>query len=276
MNDTDMLDESSEHVMRTRRRRRDYKSLEDGKDEAGKATRSKTRTRAAKEPKINRNHIVSINTAASKGGQAYEEEAPPVQNSAPSDRGRTSGRWTSEEHKKFVEALKKFGKHWKKVEEYIQTRSGAQIRSHAQKYFLKIQKEYPDEDPYDVFLDKTPEVLEDTIFMKNKGESEDGVSLNSRVTRNHLQPQSPKVKHTEEMKEGNLPNDQESVDFSRSIQQMLARKKNKTVERPQFPVYNSPNKDLLSIRAFLDHVKSGVPHGNSPFTGKTPDGMCLF
>ncbi|TNV84049.1 hypothetical protein FGO68_gene4967 [Halteria grandinella] len=54
--------------------------------------------------------------------------------------GKTAGRWTKEEHKKFVQALKNFGKDWKRVEEFVQTRSGAQIRSHAQKYFIRIQK----------------------------------------------------------------------------------------------------------------------------------------
>jgi len=34
-----------------------------------------------------------------------------------------------------------FGKDWKKVEDFIGTRTGAQIRSHAQKYFLRIEKE---------------------------------------------------------------------------------------------------------------------------------------
>ena len=38
-------------------------------------------------------------------------------------------------------ALKLYGKDWKKVEDYIGTRTGAQIRSHAQKYFLRIEKE---------------------------------------------------------------------------------------------------------------------------------------
>mmetsp|Transcript_17443 Transcript_17443/g.16648 ORF Transcript_17443/g.16648 Transcript_17443/m.16648 type:complete len:90 (-) Transcript_17443:805-1074(-) len=42
--------------------------------------------------------------------------------------------------------MKIFGKDWKKVEEYIGTRTGAQIRSHAQKYFQRIEKELNGED----------------------------------------------------------------------------------------------------------------------------------
>ena len=52
----------------------------------------------------------------------------------------SAGRWTEEEHNRFLEALDKFGKDWKKVQEYIETRNSSQIRSHAQKYFNKLLK----------------------------------------------------------------------------------------------------------------------------------------
>lgn len=58
-----------------------------------------------------------------------------------SSNSRIAGRWTKEEHQRFVEALKIYGKNWKKVEEHVASRSGAQIRSHAQKFFNRIQKE---------------------------------------------------------------------------------------------------------------------------------------
>lgn len=35
-----------------------------------------------------------------------------------------------------------YGKNWKKIEELIGTRNGSQIRSHAQKFFLKFKKTY--------------------------------------------------------------------------------------------------------------------------------------
>lgn len=55
---------------------------------------------------------------------------------------RQNGRWTKEEHRKFVEAVKLYGKNWKRVEEHVATRTGAQIRSHAQKFFNRIEKEH--------------------------------------------------------------------------------------------------------------------------------------
>jgi hypothetical protein len=43
-------------------------------------------------------------------------------------------------------ALNTCKRDWKKVEIFIGTRSGAQIRSHAQKFFTRIEKLYPDVD----------------------------------------------------------------------------------------------------------------------------------
>ena len=44
------------------------------------------------------------------------------------------------EHVRFLEALKNYGKNWKKVEEYVATRTSTQARSHAQKFFANIIK----------------------------------------------------------------------------------------------------------------------------------------
>ena len=52
-----------------------------------------------------------------------------------------TGRWHLSEHKKFLEAIIKFGNDWKKVEKHIGTRSSSQARSHAQKFFIKLKEE---------------------------------------------------------------------------------------------------------------------------------------
>jgi SHAQKYF class myb-like DNA-binding protein len=54
--------------------------------------------------------------------------------------GNAIGRWSKDEHKKFIEAIIKFGNDWKEVQSYINTRTSTQARSHAQKFFEKIKK----------------------------------------------------------------------------------------------------------------------------------------
>ncbi|XP_008794529.2 uncharacterized protein LOC103710542 [Phoenix dactylifera] len=50
-------------------------------------------------------------------------------------------KWTEEEHKKFLEALQLYGRAWRRIEEYIGTKTAVQIRSHAQKFFSKVVRE---------------------------------------------------------------------------------------------------------------------------------------
>ncbi|KAG6683520.1 hypothetical protein I3842_12G017100 [Carya illinoinensis] len=48
--------------------------------------------------------------------------------------------WTDPEHDKFLEALQLFDRDWKKIEAFVGSKTVIQIRSHAQKYFMKVQK----------------------------------------------------------------------------------------------------------------------------------------
>jgi SHAQKYF class myb-like DNA-binding protein len=57
------------------------------------------------------------------------------------ERGVKNGRWTDQEHVKFLEAIFIYGNEWKKVQNYLKTRTSSQARSHAQKFFLKVRKD---------------------------------------------------------------------------------------------------------------------------------------
>jgi SHAQKYF class myb-like DNA-binding protein len=51
------------------------------------------------------------------------------------------GRWTDEEHRLFIEGMDLFKKDWRSIERHIGTRTCSQIRSHAQKYFMRLDKQ---------------------------------------------------------------------------------------------------------------------------------------
>lgn len=81
------------------------------------------------------------------------------------------GRWSFEEHIKFIEALVDYGKNWKDVQKYVGTRSPAQARSHAQKFLLKLKMIKNDELNID-FTNNNIKNLSDVIeVIKSKNEN---------------------------------------------------------------------------------------------------------
>jgi SHAQKYF class myb-like DNA-binding protein len=62
------------------------------------------------------------------------------QTSGGNNSSENTGRWTTEEHRLFLQGLEQHGKGWKKIASLIQSRTVVQIRTHAQKYFQKLAK----------------------------------------------------------------------------------------------------------------------------------------
>lgn len=50
------------------------------------------------------------------------------------------GRWNKDEQKRFAEAVLKYGNDWKKIQNHISSRNITQVRSHAQKFLMKLKE----------------------------------------------------------------------------------------------------------------------------------------
>ena len=52
----------------------------------------------------------------------------------------SAGRWKSDEHQRFIDAIIRYGNNWRQVQKCVGTRSSTQTRSHAQKFFEKLKR----------------------------------------------------------------------------------------------------------------------------------------
>ena len=48
--------------------------------------------------------------------------------------------WTAEEHAKFLDALKLYGKDYQQISAYVESRTPAQVKSHTQKFMQALAK----------------------------------------------------------------------------------------------------------------------------------------
>ncbi|XAR71692.1 hypothetical protein NMG60_11018078 [Bertholletia excelsa] len=82
----------------------------------------------------------SFSTAPALSGAAAASDDPAKKVRKPYTITKSRESWTEPEHDKFLEALQLFDRDWKKIEAFVGSKTVIQIRSHAQKYFLKVQK----------------------------------------------------------------------------------------------------------------------------------------
>ncbi|XP_027110214.2 protein REVEILLE 6 [Coffea arabica] len=83
---------------------------------------------------------VAVATASTANTTSLSSEDPSKKVRKPYTITKSRESWTEPEHDKFLEALQLFDRDWKKIEAFVGSKTVIQIRSHAQKYFLKVQK----------------------------------------------------------------------------------------------------------------------------------------
>lgn len=79
------------------------------------------------------------------------------------------GRWNEQENYKFLEAIYNYGNDWKEVKRHVGTRTSNQVRSHAQKFILKI-KSFKDDFIGIDFTRKTVNKLSDIVEIIKEAE----------------------------------------------------------------------------------------------------------
>jgi len=80
----------------------------------------------------------SAKDASDAADKKSKDEKKPAE---PPAKKMNTGRWSADEHKRFLAGLDQFGTgNWKKITDMVGTRSCTQIRTHAQKYFIALQK----------------------------------------------------------------------------------------------------------------------------------------
>ncbi|XP_074590088.1 uncharacterized protein LOC141846003 [Curcuma longa] len=91
------------------------------------------------------NNLLFVNVRSSadqthSGDLAVSASDPLIRVRKPYTITKQREKWTKQEHEKFLEAIKLFGRAWRRIQEHIGTKTAIQIRSHAQKFFSKVDR----------------------------------------------------------------------------------------------------------------------------------------
>ena len=90
---------------------------------------------------------------------------------------KNEGRWSNDEQQRFLEACYFYKNDWEKIKNYIQTRTIPQIRSHAQKYLIKLCRKYSIKLFTKKFPNKISKHLNTTKISKNGKENYSKMSI---------------------------------------------------------------------------------------------------
>lgn len=84
--------------------------------------------------------IKFITNKCDPGINSFLQKKKTLKQKTPEGEDTSNGRWTQEEQKKFAEAVLLFSNDWKSIQAHVNTRCGTQIRSHAQKFLMRLKE----------------------------------------------------------------------------------------------------------------------------------------
>ena len=145
-----------------------------------------------------------------------------------------NGRWSQEEHLLFIKGCLLYGNNWKEVQNYIQTRSCSQIRSHSQKYFKKLKKIYRNKNINEKISQEEIIKLTNKNKLNNKDMEIAEIYIMSLFNGN-------KEKSNEEIKENNTENNYNL----RKNKKMKLKEKEKIFEITKVPKEQKIKKNIL-------------------------------
>eukprot|EP01125_Pyxidicula_operculata_P020396 TRINITY_DN7524_c0_g1_i4.p1 TRINITY_DN7524_c0_g1~~TRINITY_DN7524_c0_g1_i4.p1 ORF type:complete len:665 (-),score=181.31 TRINITY_DN7524_c0_g1_i4:497-2491(-) len=118
---------------------REVPSETDDETERSKQTILELREKLEQQTQLNKTLQQQIDELNQKNSE-LEKQIQRIEKT-PEIKKSTSRYWTKEEHQLFLEGLEKFGKKdVRAISNYVGTRTPTQVRTHAQKYFLKLKR----------------------------------------------------------------------------------------------------------------------------------------
>ena len=97
--------------------------------------------------------------------------------------------WSTAEHELFVQAYKNHGKNWRKIAEEVGSRNVSQVRSHAQKYFMKLKRRSLREQAKLLGLKHIPREPKEisTLLSLPQPRSQESLAYENYLMRNYIQ-----------------------------------------------------------------------------------------
>ena len=109
---------------------------------------------------INYDKFFDLNRTITECDSDIEKEDKNIIKYYKESKKKFNGRWNKKEKKIFLEGFFKFRNNWKKLNEVVRTRSIIQLRSHAQKFMMRIQKLIENIDNENIIKKKIEELFQ--------------------------------------------------------------------------------------------------------------------